>query len=91
MASRVNPTRMELLRLKKRSAAEIEVRSDGDLSGIAVHIAARILEHARPGEILSSRTVNDLVAGWDVPMEDRGTHDLKGVAGRWQLFAVAPS
>ena len=43
---------------------------------------------ARPGEILVSRTVADLVAGSGLEFEDRGEHELKGVPGRWRLFAV---
>jgi class 3 adenylate cyclase len=68
-------------------AGEVELR-DGDVGGIAVHIAARVLAAARPGEVLVSRTVRDLVAGSDTMLEDRGTHRLKGVEGAWQLYAV---
>jgi class 3 adenylate cyclase len=53
-----------------------------------VHIAARVMATAKPDEILTSRTVRDLVVGSDIALGDRGTHALKGVAGRWQLFAV---
>src|SRR5215212_8691155 len=67
---------------------EVEVRGD-DVGGIAVHIAARILGEAAPGEILVSRTVRDLVAGSDRTLTDRGPRRLKGVEGDWQLFAVA--
>jgi class 3 adenylate cyclase len=69
-------------------AGEVE-RRDGDVGGIAVHIAARVLAAARAGEVLVSRTVGDLVAGSDTVLEDRGTHRLKGVEGAWQLYAVA--
>jgi class 3 adenylate cyclase len=67
---------------------EVELRGE-DLGGIAVHIAARIMAAAGPGEILVSRTVHDLVAGSDVVLADRGTRRLKGVESDWQLFAVA--
>ena len=67
---------------------EIELR-DGDVGGIAVHIAARVMAAAGPGETLTSRTVQDLIAGSDIVLEDRGAHVLKGVAGPWQLYAVA--
>jgi class 3 adenylate cyclase len=67
---------------------EIELRTD-DVGGLAVHIGARVLAAAGPGEILVSRTVRDLVFGSDVLLEDRGVHALKGVEGDWQLFAVA--
>ena len=56
--------------------------------GIAVHIGARVQASAEPGEILVSRTVVDLVAGSGIAFHDRGRHVLKGVDGRWQLFAV---
>jgi class 3 adenylate cyclase len=66
---------------------EVELR-EHDVGGIAVHIAARVLATAGPGEILASRTVRDLVVGSDITLEGRGTHRLKGVEGTWQLFAV---
>jgi class 3 adenylate cyclase len=67
---------------------EIELRN-GDVGGIGVHIAARVMAVAAPGEILVSRTVHDLVAGSGIRLRDRGTHRLKGVQGQWQLLAVA--
>jgi class 3 adenylate cyclase len=67
---------------------EVELR-DNDVGGLAVHIAARVMAAASPGEILVSRTVRDLVAGSDVTLEDRGLHLLKGIDGDWQLLAVA--
>jgi class 3 adenylate cyclase len=66
---------------------EVELR-DGDLGGIAVHIAARVMAAASPGEILASRTVRDLVVGSDIALHERGAQPLKGVEGTWQLFAV---
>jgi class 3 adenylate cyclase/alpha-beta hydrolase superfamily lysophospholipase len=66
---------------------ECEVRG-GDLGGIAVHIAARVNALARPGEIVVSSTVKDLVVGSGIEFEDRGQHELKGVPGTWKLFAV---
>src|SRR5512132_4572629 len=68
-------------------AGEVELRGD-DLGGIAVHLAARILAAAGPGEILVSRTVRDLVVGSEVVLADRGSRRLKGVEGDWQLCAV---
>jgi pimeloyl-ACP methyl ester carboxylesterase len=61
---------------------------DADIGGIAVHIAARILGHAGAGDILVSRTVRDLVVGSGTGFEDRGTVELRGVPGTWQLLAV---
>jgi class 3 adenylate cyclase len=66
---------------------EVELR-DGDVGGIAVHIAARVMAAAGPGEILTSRTVRDLTVGSDLVLDDRGTRPLRGVEGTWQLFAV---
>jgi class 3 adenylate cyclase len=61
---------------------------DADIGGIAVHIAARILGQAGAGEILVSRTVRDLVVGSGTGFEDRGSVELRGVPGSWQLLAV---
>lgn len=58
------------------------------LSGIAVHIGARVVALASPGEVLLSSTVKDLVAGSGLRFQERGTHVLRGVPGEWQLFAV---
>jgi class 3 adenylate cyclase/pimeloyl-ACP methyl ester carboxylesterase len=66
---------------------EIERRGP-DVSGLAVHIAARVQAVARPGEVLVTRTVKDLVAGSQIAFVDRGAHGLKGVPDGWQLFAV---
>jgi class 3 adenylate cyclase len=63
----------------------------GDIGGIAVHIAARVLGLAGAGEIVCSRTVKDLVAGAGFAFADRGTHRLKGVPDSWQLYAVEPA
>ena len=68
---------------------EIELR-DGDIGGIAVHITARVMAAAEPGQILTSRTVHDLVVGSDIAMDNLGTRPLKGVDGTWQLFAARP-
>jgi pimeloyl-ACP methyl ester carboxylesterase len=61
---------------------------DGKVAGIAVHTGARVAAHARPGDVLVSSTVKDLVAGSGLTFEDRGTHELKGVPGEWRLFTV---
>jgi class 3 adenylate cyclase len=61
---------------------------DTDIGGLAVHIAARILGQAGAGEILVSSTVRDLVVGSGTGFEDRGSVELRGVPGTWQLLAV---
>ncbi len=60
-----------------------------DLAGLAVHIGARIRALAEPSEVLVSSTVCDLVVGSGIGFADRGAHELKGVPGRWRLYAVA--
>ncbi len=62
---------------------------DGKMSGIAVHVGARVAGQARPGEVLVSSTVRDLVAGSGLEFEERGTAILKGVPGEWRLYSVA--
>ena len=61
---------------------------DDKVTGIAVHIGARVASLAGAGEVLVSRTVKDLVAGSGIDFADRGEHQLKGVPGDWALFAV---
>jgi class 3 adenylate cyclase len=66
---------------------ELEVM-DGDLGGLAVHIAARVMDRADPCEVLVSSTVKDLVVGSGIAFQERGAHELRGVPGEWQLFSV---
>jgi class 3 adenylate cyclase len=66
---------------------EFTLRGD-DIEGLAVAIGARVVSLAGPNEVLVSSTVKDLVAGSGLSFEDRGTHALKGVPGKWRLFAV---
>jgi class 3 adenylate cyclase/pimeloyl-ACP methyl ester carboxylesterase len=67
---------------------ELEVM-DGDLGGLAVHIASRVMSAAGPNEVLVSGTVKDLVVGSGIDFEDRGETELRGVPGEWRLFAVS--
>jgi class 3 adenylate cyclase len=59
------------------------------VSGIAVHIGARIMGVAGPGQVLVSRTVRDLVVGSNLRFEPAGERKLKGVAGKWELFEAS--
>jgi class 3 adenylate cyclase len=68
---------------------EVEVRG-ADLGGLAVHIAARIMDLAADGEVLVSSTVRDLLAGSELGFEDRSEHELRGVPGAWHLYSVSP-
>ena len=66
---------------------EVEQAADGP-SGIAVHLAARVLGSAGAGEIMVSQTTHDLVEGSGLAFEDRGEHELKGIGGARRLYAV---
>ncbi|MEO6666933.1 MAG: adenylate/guanylate cyclase domain-containing protein [Nitrospiria bacterium] len=66
---------------------EVEIRGE-DLSGIAVHIAERVMAEAGPSEVLVSGAVPPLVVGSGIEFQDRGMRPLKGVPGEWHLFAV---
>jgi len=66
---------------------EVTRRSEG-VAGIAVHIGARVVALAAPGEVLVTRTVRDLVAGSGIAFEERGEHELKGVPDSWTLYAA---
>ncbi len=67
---------------------EVE-RRDRDIGGIAVHAAARVMAFSGPDEVLVSRVVTDLVAGAGLKFAERGSHELKGLPGRWDLFAAS--
>ena len=80
----------EILGLRLRiavHAGECE-RRGRDLSGIAVHLASRLLAHAGSGDVVVSRTVKDLVAGSGIGFEERGEATLRDIPGTWQLFSV---
>lgn len=63
---------------------------NGDVHGIAVHIAARIGELAQGGEVLVSSTVRDLSVGSDIRFTDRGSVPLRGVDGEWRTYLAEP-
>ena len=65
--------------------------ADGKCTGLAIHIGARIAALAAPGEVLVSEPVrNESASAYD--FTSRGVHELKGVPGRWPLFAaVSPA
>lgn len=67
---------------------EIELRGR-DIGGIAVHAAARVMAQSQSSEVLVSRVVTDLVAGAGLKFAERGSHELKGLPGRWDLFAAS--
>jgi class 3 adenylate cyclase/pimeloyl-ACP methyl ester carboxylesterase len=60
---------------------------DTDIGGIGVHIASRVLGHARDGEVWVSRTVRDLTTGSGLEYVDEGPHALKGIPGEWELYS----
>jgi class 3 adenylate cyclase len=66
---------------------EIELRGD-DVSGLAVHLGARVAALAGPSQVLVTRTVTDLVAGSGLHFTEHGEHELKGLPGSWHLYAV---
>ena len=66
---------------------EVQVYAEG-VSGVAVHFASRLMALARPGEIVVSQPLKDLVAGSNIALEDRGEHQLKGLPGAWRVFKV---
>jgi len=67
---------------------EVELK-ESDATGVAVHIAARVLEQARPNEVWTSRTVKDLVVGSTFQFNEKGSYQLKGIEGEWPLFSVS--
>jgi class 3 adenylate cyclase len=71
-------------------AGEVEIRGD-DVAGMAVHIGARVAALAGPNEVLVSSTVREIVTGSRHTFAERGEHELKGVPGRWRVYALVRS
>jgi class 3 adenylate cyclase len=69
-------------------AGEIEMRGR-DVVGIAVHAAAGVMAKWQPSEVLVSRVVANLVAGAGIKFVERGSHELKGLPGRWDLLSAS--
>jgi len=69
---------------------EVTVREDGDVTGLAVNLAARVERAAREDSIYVSSTVRDTVLGGDFLFDDRGEHHLKGIEGSWRLYELTP-
>ena len=69
---------------------EVELLPD-NIRGVAVHIVSRITGLAAAGEVLLSGTTYELVADSDLRFEDRGSHELKGVKGARQIWALTSS
>ena len=83
--------KLEALNLQLRiglHTGELEYHSEG-ASGIALHLASRIMSTASKGEICVSRTVKDLVIGSGIQFEEKGEYQLKGIPDKWQLFSVS--
>jgi class 3 adenylate cyclase len=61
---------------------------EGDLLGLAVTLAFRVVDIARPGEVLVTSDVAGLARGLDWAFERRGSHHLKGMHEDVELFRV---
>jgi class 3 adenylate cyclase len=68
---------------------EVELLSDDDVGGLAVHVAARVAGEAGASEVLATSTVKDLVIGSGLRFDAAGERELRGVPERWRLFRVA--
>ena len=66
---------------------EVEARGS-DVTGLSVHLAARVAALAGPGQIFVSQTVKDLTIGSGLLFEERGAHTLKGIPGQWQVYEL---
>jgi class 3 adenylate cyclase len=59
------------------------------VGGIALHIAARALEEARPQQVVVTRTVLELTTGADLAFDPQGSVGLRGIPGRWELYEAS--
>ena len=69
------------------NTGEVE-QADGNLTGMAVHVGARIMARAGPGEVLVTSTTRDLTLDAGLEYEGRGSVELKGVPGLRSLYAL---
>lgn len=67
---------------------DVELRDDGRIGGLSVHIGARVAAFAGPGETWVSRTVRDVLLGAEYRFQERGVHSLKGVPSKWPLYRL---
>jgi len=67
---------------------EVELRDNGDITGIAVNLAARVEQASDDGGIFVSATVRDLMLGSNATFDDRGEYTLKGFDRPWRLFSL---
>jgi len=88
VALRERALRLDLTR-GKPSPGQLDLMAfAGDDDYKAADTGARVVALAGPSEILVSRTIRALVAGAPIRLESRGVHQLKGVPGPWEVFAV---
>ena len=66
---------------------EVEVSAAG-VSGVAVYVGAHLVALAKPGEVLVSESLRNLVAGSNIELRDSGEHELKGVPGTSRVYAA---
>ena len=67
-------------------AGEVEHRTNRDLTGMAVHVAARVMDIAKPGHVLVTRTIVDLTSGGDLEFEAASVHKIKGISQPMELY-----
>ena len=67
------------------------MRDDGDITGIAVNLAARVEHEGAPGVLWVTSTVRDMMLGGSNTFADRGVHQLKGIDGDWRLYSLEPA
>jgi hypothetical protein len=72
-----------------KKISENDSQFEISVPAIAVHAAARVMAESQPTEVLVSRVVTDLVAGAGLKFSERGSHELKCLPGRWDLFAAS--
>ncbi len=88
MAIRGDAARLDLQCRIGVHMGECEIRGE-DLTGMTVHVAARIMNEAMPDEILTSQTVKDMALGSNMSFSGSGTRTLRGIPGEWTLYSVA--
>lgn len=70
-------------------AGEVELE-EGDVRGVTVHVASRVMAAAGAGEVMVTGATRELLAGSGLSFASRGVHELKGIEGTRELYALVP-
>jgi len=63
--------------------------ANGEVSGVAIDLAQQLASTAKPGEVLVSQTIRDLVVGSKIELAPHSRRTFTDIPGDWDIFTVA--